>query len=426
MASEKSARKRILMMADANFLAHTSRLLEIGKVLERLGHEVIFAGDGQFMFLPQQEGMKTDWVYTVPGERTLELARQAGFVGYFWWKDTIYRSIRSDIECIERNSPDLVIGDMHWTLCASCAVTKVPYVSITNAHWTNYFAVALRAFDGHFTTRLFGERLAARVVPLLKKYLGAYWSLPYQRFKKENNLSRDYSNLFSLIEGDITLLADIPEFGPTANLPPTMSYVGPILWQPRLADPEWLDELDPTKPTLYFTMGSSGSPKFFEDAIDTFGHSNYQVIMTTGGLFDGSGRLPKNVFIAKYAPGLRLMEKSDIVINHGGNGTVYQAIAAGAPIIGIPTHLDQDINLQRVEDLGFGIKLRSRQSDARDLVRAVERILSDGSYRQNALKLQASFRRFNGPHMAAERIQQLLRIPSSVSDLKVQVSGSKN
>ena len=46
--------KRILVMPDGNWLAHTSRPFEIAKVLRDMGHEVIFAGEGPYMKLPRE------------------------------------------------------------------------------------------------------------------------------------------------------------------------------------------------------------------------------------------------------------------------------------------------------------------------------------------------------------------------------------
>src|SRR5207248_194812 len=144
---------------------------------------------------------------------------------------------------------------------------------------------------------------------------------------------------------------------PTKNLPANMRYVGPILWQPRMPAPCWLDQLHPEKPTVYFTAGSSGHAKIFDFAVNAFGNTGYQVVMTTGGQPFEMTQRPKNIFIADFAPGLDLMQRSSVVVSHGGNGTVYQAIAAGCPLIGMPSHLDQDFNLQRVRDLGIGIRL---------------------------------------------------------------------
>ncbi|TFH27215.1 MAG: hypothetical protein E4H10_04620, partial [Bacteroidia bacterium] len=62
-------KKRILVMPDGNWLAHTSRALEISKVLKEMGHEIIFAGEGEYMKLPKEEGFPILPIKTLPPER---------------------------------------------------------------------------------------------------------------------------------------------------------------------------------------------------------------------------------------------------------------------------------------------------------------------------------------------------------------------
>ncbi|MFC1890733.1 nucleotide disphospho-sugar-binding domain-containing protein, partial [Thermodesulfobacteriota bacterium] len=375
-------KKKLLMMADANYLAHVSRILEIAKVLRSTGlYDITIAGDGKFMSLPKSEGFDLDLVFTVARESTLELARRAGLVSYSWWSDVVQRSIESDVECIGRNKPDLVVGDMHWSLAASCRMMKVPYVSITNAHWTKYSDFRMRGLDDHITSTLFGKRLGGMLFDHLKKYLLFYWAIPYILHGRKNNLrTGKFRTLFDVIEGDMTFLADIPEYGATKNLPDHYKYVGPIVWEPVLEDPSWLSTLDRGRPTFYFTMGSTGSSKFFDEAVKIFGDSQYQILITSGGLPRNVGTLPDNCYIEDFAPGRRLMEASDVVVNHGGNGTVYQALLSGTPIVGIPSHVDQELNLQRVEKLGFGLMLPPKNFSTRKFINTLEHVLEDPSW----------------------------------------------
>jgi len=402
--------KKILVFTDANFLAHVSRCVEVGKILRRdYGYDVVFAGNGKFMKMPQSLGFKTDTVFTVPGERTLELARRAGLVSYRWWNRVCLESIHSDLECIKRQKPDAVMGDMHWSAGTAAEMTGVPYVAITNAHWTNFFSAKIHALNDHFTTRFAGKKNAERLIPLLRDGIGRYWVLPYLRFRKKNGMDTSkLKNVLSLTEGDLTLLADIPEYGPTENLPSTVRYVGPIMWEPEMPMPAWFDRLDSSRPVFYFTMGSTGYTRFFNQAIQIFGDTEYQIVITTGGLFLDVDRIPANCFIEEFAPGRPIMEKSTAVVNHGGNGTVYQAITAGTPIIGIPYHLDQEINLQRVEELGFGLMISERRCSAATLFEALQKLVRDPSYRQNARKLQSSLKKYPGPALAAQYVNEFL------------------
>ncbi len=178
---------------------------------------------------------------------------------------------------------------------------------------------------------------------------------------------------------DLNLIVDIPSYTPQHNLPANFHFVGPIVWEPNIPPPEWLGSLDKNRPVIYFTMGSTGFEKFFKVAVDLFADTRYQVIFTAGGMKLPAAR-PANFFIEDYAPGLKLMEVSNLVVCHGGNGTIYQALSQGVPIIGIPTMHDQWFNMERVEELGVGIKLNEKKFKPEHLADAVERILAGSEF----------------------------------------------
>jgi UDP:flavonoid glycosyltransferase YjiC (YdhE family) len=180
------------------------------------------------------------------------------------------------------------------------------------------------------------------------------------------------------------------------------------LWEADLPVPAWLGRLDPARPTVYFTMGSTGDTQFFHEAIRVFGDSEYQVLITTGGLAD-IGAAPANVFVEKYARGEPLMRASGAVVSHGGNGTVYQALSCGVPVIGFPSIFDQEINMQRVCALGAGLRMWRSNYDARALKRAVDQVLGDPRYAERCRRLETSIARMDGRRRAALHIDDFLR-----------------
>ncbi len=139
--------------------------------------------------------------------------------------------------------------------------------------------------------------------------------------------------------GDLNLIVDTPNYGPTENLSDSFQYIGPIVREPNIAPPSWLERLDPDRPTIYLTMGSTDHPHFFELAIEFFGNSEYQDVITTGGM-KKFNKLPNNFFAIEFAPGSALVKQNDVVVSQSGNSTIYQALSHGAPIIGIPTMHD--------------------------------------------------------------------------------------
>jgi len=232
-------------------------------------------------------------------------------------------------------------------------------------------------------------------------------SSPLRKLYKQMGLP-PCKNILGAIAGDLNLLCDIPEYGPTKNLPPNFHYVGPIVWEPDSQPPEWLDQIRPEQPTLYFTMGSTGYPRFFQEAIDIFGNTKFQCIMTTGGMIKIEDP-PKNFFIADYAPGSKILAKSDVVICHGGNGTIYQAMAQGVPIVGIPTMHEQEFNMQRVVDLGIGIQVSELRFKPSHLITAIQEVLAQKKYRENAQTLQEKLAQYNGPRKGADLIMRMAR-----------------
>ena len=52
----------------------------------------------------------------------------------------------------------------------------------------------------------------------------------------------------------------------------------------------------------------------------------------------------------------------DLVITHGGHGTVIRALAGGVPVMVVPISRDQPDNAARVVHHGVGIKVSKRSS----------------------------------------------------------------
>lgn len=401
--------KTIAFFVHGGFLAHVTRAFEVARVLARdFGHRIVFCGEGPYMHIPRDAALEVRSIHTVHRDVTMKLARRFGLCSLRWWREECARSVASDLSAIDEIRPDVVIGDMHWSLGTAARVRQVPYVAITNAGWTRWFAVPFEPPEGHLSLKLLGKRLSRALFPKIKDVLTWYYALGYTKIRRRYGLPPIHS-IHDLIEGGVTLLADLPEFMPTKeSMPPSFRYVGPIVWDADLPNPAWLDRIDRSRPTLYFTMGSTGDARFFREAVRLFGNTEYQVLITTGGLAD-LGAVPDNVFVEQYAPGRALMSVSDVVVSHGGNGTVYQALSCGVPVIGFPTIFDQEINMQRLCALGAGIRLWRGQYQADAFKRTIEEVLGNSGYRARCQKLSRRIAHMDGPRRAALHIDHLLR-----------------
>ena len=393
-------------MPDGNWLSHVSRPLEIAKALRELGnYQIVFAGEGEYMRLPKECGFEVRPVLTHDPEHVMRCSRSGR--ANWWDYATLSAHVEADLEIFKQEKPDLVLGDFRLSLSTSCELVEIPLVVILNAAWTDYYSAQVRAPEHLWVTRALGRSLTTRLFPLVKNAILWIDSSPFRKYRRERNLPPRH-NIWDIWRGDLNLIVDTPDYGPTEKLPDSFQYIGPIVWEPDIAPPLWLDRLAPDRPTIYFTMGSTGFPHFFELAIDLFGDSEYQGVMTTAGMAHFN-QVPDNFFVVDYAPGSVLMEQSDVVVCQGGNGTIYQALSHGLPIIGIPTMHDQEFNLDRVVALGAGIHLSELQFQPEHLKQAVQMILGNRSYREGAERQQAALRKFNGPQAGALAIAEFLR-----------------
>jgi MGT family glycosyltransferase len=406
--TKASKRKTVAMFCDGGFLAHVTRSFEVGRALRDIfGHRVVFCCEGPYAHIPRDAGFQVVPVYTVDRDVTMRLARRAGPCSLSWWRDACARSVQSDLDAIDAVHPDVVVGDMRWSLSTSARARGVPYVAIANACWTSQFAHQIQLPEDHFTAKIMGERLARWAFPKLLELTLGYYALGYTKVRKRHGLPQIRS-LHEAIEGDVTLLPDLPEFMPVKRgAPASFRYTGPLLWNASIALPDWFDRLDPSRPTLYFTMGSTGDARFFDEAVRIFGNTDFQILITTGGLAEIKNP-PPNVFIAKYAPGEALMKVSDVVVSHGGNGTVYQALSCGVPLIGFPAIFDQEVNMQRVTALGAGIQMMGTEYSGPALRKAVDALIFDPRYRDRCETLADRISRFDGRRRAALHIHDFL------------------
>ena len=122
-----------------------------------------------------------------------------------------------------------------------------------------------------------------------------------------------------------------------------------------------------------------------------------------------------SVYIEEMMDGDMVMEACDLVVCHGGNGTIYQALRHGRPIIGIPTIPDQAFNMRRVEALGVGCTLTWKEfiNNPDSLLKAIRYAKGNRSFYEQAERVKSILSNYNAPGAAAELISNLMQLPVS-------------
>ncbi len=131
--------------------------------------------------------------------------------------------------------------------------------------------------------------------------------------------------------------------------------------------------------------------------------------MTTGGQINGIQSREGELYVEPYLDGDSVMEFADVVVCHGGNGTIYQALSHGKPVVGIPTIPDQKFNMRRVEALGVGLTVSAADfgKNSQVLLVAVNTVLRNSSFRERASRLRVIIEKYNPAGDAADAIERL-------------------
>jgi UDP:flavonoid glycosyltransferase YjiC (YdhE family) len=188
-------------------------------------------------------------------------------------------------------------------------------------------------------------------------------------------------------DADYVAYSDLPELFPMAGLPPTNRFLGPALWQPAGALPVWWPNVPADRPCVYVTLGSSGEAALLPRLIEAL--APLPVMLLVAGVGGGlPSPLPANVWQAPYLPGLEAAHRSQLVICNGGSLTAYQAVAGGAPVLGIAGNLDQFLNMQALERAGVGRTLRADRLSAKEIRAYAEALLSEATHAGDRVRLR--------------------------------------
>jgi len=347
-------------MPEGTILAHVGRTLTLAHALSSLQVEIRFAASGEHAERISRSGWPVAPVHT---RSRKELFDQMARKGNAFTREQLEEYVEDERRVLGEIRPDIVIGDFRPSLCISAVSMRIPYVSVVNAVWTSHCAVRFAPPLTMPLTKIFGQTLLEIVQPYLEGSLYRYFARPFNVVRRKYGLPGFSDIRDAMCSEDLTLMPDVPEFLPLdeATKPKHYRYVGPIFWEPDVEMPEWIDALDRNRPIVYITMGSTGPLDQIRTLARILAARGLQVVCTTATHTPGD--IPEGVFTAPYAPGAEMCAIADVVVCHGGNGTIYQALSQGRPIVGVATFHDQEFNMQRVEALGLGKGVCGMPSD---------------------------------------------------------------
>jgi UDP:flavonoid glycosyltransferase YjiC (YdhE family) len=191
--------------------------------------------------------------------------------------------------------------------------------------------------------------------------------------------------------GDHFPYADPPELVSTTGLPSHHHFLGPIVWSaPGDLPTDWGTRAG--RDPVYVTLGSSGATRCQPVLLEALAALPVDALLATAGR-EPSQTLPTNVRAIPFVDGAAACARARVVIHYGGSSTGYQALAAGTPVLEIPSNLDQYLASERIDERGAGLSLRSGKLTVQQVTTNLRRLLDQPTFTAAAELLAEVFKK---------------------------------
>lgn len=211
------------------------------------------------------------------------------------------------------------------------------------------------------------------------------------------------------------LLPFPPSFrDPALELPPTARFVRHVPFDLDSPDdqlPGWVSKIA-RRPIIYATLGTAYNrdTRLFRTILDAFHDAPVTLIVTVGDNQDpGSfGPRPPHIHVERYLLQNLIFPRCDLVITHGGSGTVRTALGQGLPMVILPIAADQPENARRCAELGLGKAISPDERSAEAIREAALNVLHDPAHRRNAERMRDEMQTLPGPDLAVPLLESLV------------------
>ncbi len=251
------------------------------------------------------------------------------------------------------------------------------------------------------------DRLVAPIQSVLNEHR-AKWKLPPIR-QPQDTLS-PFAQLSQLVEN-----FDYPR----TVKPACLHYLGSLCDDHRPNVPFPFERLG-GKPLIYASFGTLQNQREepFRAVAEACAHLDARLVISTGGgSTDGLKNLTGSPLVVSYAPQLELLARASLCITHGGVNTVMESLRFGVPMIAVPITNDQPAVAARVRWTGAGEMVSLPQLLRGGLKPVISQMWNTASYREAAVRLQASVRHAGGVERGVAVLQQVLRTGKPVTEL---------
>jgi len=197
---------------------------------------------------------------------------------------------------------------------------------------------------------------------------------------------------------------------PRQNLPPYFYFTGPYHNRAAHKPVPFPFEQLTGQPLIYASMGTIQNRllEVFQIIASACEGLDAQLVISLGGgaTPESLPPLPGNPIVVGYAPQLELLQKAALTITHAGMNTTLESLSNGVPMVAIPVANDQPGVAARIAYTGVGELVSLKELSVSKVRSAIEKVLTQESYKQRAIEMQEAIGRSGGVKRAADIIEQ--------------------
>jgi UDP:flavonoid glycosyltransferase YjiC (YdhE family) len=357
--SDEKVGKPLLLVFPFGYLSHYLRCLMLARHL--MAHFTVrFAAHPDYDPYVTAEGYDTFACAGMDAADTLACVQKFDFS---WLNEpALDASLTAQVAAIEALQPVAVLGDASPTLKMAAQKTGVSYVSVVNGYMSKYFA-GYRALSVSHPAYPMVRSLPVKLAALLTAR-GEAWGFravhkPFKRLRQKWGLPLAQHYLDEM-EGDYTLISDLLSLFPQRKLPQQYRVVGPLFYKEKITGTGIIPEPAKVKQTIFVSMGSTGTWERVR-FLNAAAFSEYQIIAA-----GDKERILTGDHIAHvpFADAAQLFPRVGLVVCHGGNGSIYQALSFGIPMVCVPGYFEQEWNAAAVAQQSLGANILPGSDDA--------------------------------------------------------------
>lgn len=386
-----------LMVASFGDAGHAFPAIALARELRRRRHQVLVETWEQWRDAVEAEGLEFRAaqeyvVYPPPGPDTADGRTAAD-------------AARALAGLMDEFRPDLVVSDI-LTLAPTLAaeVAGVPRATlIPHLYQVQEPGMPLWSLGFRPPRSRLGRAAWRLPLPLLRAGL--------RKGRDELNVTRERLGLAPLerfhggTSQSLAIVATFPQLEYPREWPAHVRVSGPLFFELPYGDVE----LPAGEGPLVLVAPSTAQDPHCEllrAALEGLADEPARVLATTNGHRPVEPiEVPENAVLHPWLSYAQAMEVADLVVSHGGHGTVARALHAGVPVLVSPAVGDMAENGARVAWAGCGLMVPRRLLSPASIRTAVRELLGDPVYAAQASEIAAWSATNDGAARAAELVE---------------------